>query len=233
MLEFLFLDLDDTVLDFGATERKSISRLLRTVGVEPTDEIIHRYHVINLEHWRRLERGEISRDQISHRFDVLFGELGVAVSTPECERLYRQFLSEGEDVLPGAADALAALQGKYRIFAATNSTVAVQTGRLARTGLREYFEQLFMSEELGAYKPDPEFFRRAFARIDGFDPNRAMIVGDSLTSDILGGIHAGIATCWLNPAGRQHPAHIRPDCQIQSIAGLPRILKNIESKTVE
>ena len=228
MVEFLFLDLDDTVLDFGATERKSIARLLRTVGVEPTEEIIHRYHVINLEHWRRLERGEITRDQISHRFDVLFEELGAAVSTPECEQMYRQFLSEGDDVLPGAAEALAQLQGKYRLFAASNSTVAVQTGRLARTGLGKYFEQLFLSEELGAYKPDPEFFRRAFARIEGFDHSRALMVGDSLTSDIRGGINAGIATCWINPKGRPCPEHIRPDYQIENLSELLPLLQNKE-----
>ena len=225
MVEFLLLDLDDTILDFKATERKSISRLLRSVGVEPTEEIIHRYHVINLEHWRALERGEIRRDQISHRFDVLFEELGVSVSTPDCEKMYRQFLSEGDDVLPGAAEALQALRGNYRIFAATNSTVAVQAGRLSRTGLGKYFEQLFISEELGAYKPDPEFFYRAFARIEGFNPSRAMMVGDSLTSDIRGGRNAGIATCWINPTGRSHPEHIFPDYTIGNLAELPLLLE--------
>ena len=229
MVEYLFLDLDDTVLDFRATEYKSISRLLRAVGVEPTEEIIHRYHVINLEHWRRLERQEITRSEISHRFDVLFEELGVAVSTQQCEQMYRQFLSEGDDVLPGAAETLAQLQGKYRICAATNSTVAVQMGRLERTGLRKYFEQLFISEELGAYKPDPEFFRRAFARIDGFDPNCALMVGDSITSDMLGGKQAGLTTCWINPHGRLHPDHICPDFQIQSLAELPQLLEKINA----
>ena len=224
MLEFLLLDLDDTVLDFRATEHQSITRLLRTVGVEPTEEIIQRYRSINWAHWRALERGEITRDQISNRFDVLFDELGMGVSTRECEVLYRQFLSEGSDVLPGAAEALATLSGKYRIFAATNSTVAVQTGRLGRTGLRKYFEQLFISEELGAYKPDPEFFSRAFARIEGFDPARALMVGDSLTSDIRGGSNAGIATCWINPSARPHPEHICPDYTIPSLADLPLLL---------
>ena len=227
MVEFLLLDLDDTVLDFRATEYKSISRLLCTVGVEPTEEIIQRYRAINWAHWRQLERGEITRDQISNRFDVLFEELGMQVSTSECEKLYRQFLSEGDDVLPGAAEALAALHGNYRIFAATNSTVAVQIGRLSRTGLGKYFEQLFISEELGAYKPDPEFFSRAFARIEGFDPERALMVGDSLTSDIRGGSNAGIATCWINPTDRSHPEHICPDYTIGNLAELPLLLEKL------
>lgn len=225
--EFLFLDLDDTVLDFGATERKSIARLLKAVGVEPTEEIIHRYHVINLEHWRRLERGEITRAQISNRFDVLFAELGVNVSTPECEKLYRRYLSEGNDVLPGAPEALAQLQKKYRLFAATNSTAIVQQGRLARTGLGVYFEKLFISEEIGANKPSPLFFERVFAQIPDFDRSKALMVGDSLTSDILGGINAGIKTCWINPKHRPVREDIQPDHQIESICQLESLLQTI------
>lgn len=226
-IEFLFLDLDDTVLDFQATERKSIARLLECLGITPTDEIIRRYHVINLEHWKRLERGEITRAQISNRFDVLFAELGVAVSTPECERLYRQFLSEGTDVLPGAADALAQLQKKYRLFAATNSTAVVQQGRLAHTGLGVYFEKRFISEEVGANKPDPLFFQRAFAQIPNFDKSKAMMVGDSLTSDIRGGINAGIQTCWINPRHLPVRGDIHPDHQIESICQLEALLETI------
>lgn len=227
MIEFVFLDLDDTILDFGATERKSIARLLETVGVPPSEEIIHRYHVINLEHWKRLERGEITRVQISNRFDVLFGELGVKVSTPECETLYRQFLGEGNDVLPGAPEVLARLSRKYQLFAATNGTAMVQAGRLARTGLGAYFEKIFISEEIGVNKPNAEFFHRAFAQIPAFDPAKAIMVGDSLTSDILGGINAGIRTCWVNFAYRQGREYIRPDYEIGSITQLPALLEKL------
>lgn len=223
--EFLFLDLDDTILDFGATERKSIARLLKTLGVEPTDEIIHRYHVINLEHWQRLERGEITRDQISNRFDVLFTELGVIASTPECEVLYRQYLSEGTDFMPGAMDAVERLSKKYRLFIASNGTASVQAGRLKRTGLEQYFEQVFVSEEMGANKPSPLFFQRAFARIDGFDKSRAIMVGDSKTSDILGGINAGIKTCWVNPKHKTVRPELQPDYEIESIAQLESLLE--------
>lgn len=227
MIEFLFLDLDDTVLDFAATEHKSITRLLETVGITPTDEIIHRYHVINLEHWQRLERGEITRQQISNRFDVLFQELGVPVSTPQCEKLYRQFLSEGNDVLPGAAEALKQLSRKYRLFAATNSTAFVQHGRLERTGLGVYFEKLFISEEIGVNKPNAEFFRRAFAQIPDFDPKKAMMVGDSLTSDILGGKNAGIATCWVNPRHAPTRNGIVPDYEIEALPQLEALLEHL------
>jgi len=227
VIEFLFLDLDDTILDFGATERKSIARLLETVGVTPTEEIIHRYHVINLEHWKRLERGEITRDQISNRFHVLFAELGVSVSTQRCEELYRQYLSEGTDALPGAMEAVADLHKKYRLFLASNGTASVQAGRLARTGLGAYFEKCFISEELGANKPAREFFERAIAQIPGFDPEKAMMVGDSLTSDILGGINAGIRTCWVNTQHRKSREDIQPDFELESLCQLPALLEKM------
>ncbi len=231
MIEFLFLDIDDTILDFGATERKSISRLLESLGVTPTDEIIHRYHVINLEHWKRLERGEITRDQINNRFDVLFSELGMTVSTAQCEKLYRQFLSEGTDAIPGAMEAVDILRQKYELFAASNGTASVQAGRLEKTGLGAKFRQVFVSEEIGANKPDPEFFRRAFAQIPDFDPEKAIMVGDSLTSDILGGINAGIRTVWINPCHRPARADIRPDFEIENLSQLPQLLEKLQNNT--
>lgn len=227
MVEFLFLDLDDTILDFGATERKSIARLYADLGIEPTEELIHRYHVINLEHWKKLERGEITREQISNRFDVLFGELGRTVSTKECEERYRRYLSEGTDFMPGAREAVERLHKKYRLFIASNGTASVQAGRLERTGLGAWFEKVFVSEELGANKPSPVFFQRAFAQIPDFDPARAMMVGDSLTSDILGGIQAGIRTCWVNPKHRVGREEIRPDYEIESLEQLEELLAGL------
>ena len=225
MIEFVFLDLDDTVLDFGATERKGIEQIFHAVGIEPTEELFQRYRQINRAHWLMLERGEITRDQISRRFDVLFAELGIPVSTPECERMFRQALTNGDDVLPGAARALQALSKKYRLFAATNSTVDVQHGRLARTGLRPYFEDLFISEAIGAFKPSRIFFEHAFAAIPGFDPQKAIMVGDNLTSDIQGGINAGILTCWVNPQHRPNTTDIQPHYEIEALPQLEALLE--------
>lgn len=227
MIEFVFLDMDDTILDFHRSEREAIPRVLRHFGIEATEEIIGRYHIINLEHWRRLERGEITREQISNRFDVLFRELGVEGDTQTCERLYQQFLSEGCHFMPGALEAVKGLSRKYRLFLATNGTKSVQDSRISRAGLKEYFEGIFISEEMGANKPDVRFFQRAFSTIADLDKSRAIMVGDSLTSDILGGIHGGLATCWVNPAHAPAPDHIRPDHQIESITQLEALLESL------
>lgn len=223
--EYLLFDLDDTILDFGTTERKCITRLLEQLHITPTDEIIHRYHTINLAHWKRLERGEITREQISNRFNVLFQELGVDISTAECEKLYRQYLSESDDVMPGAPETLDHLHKKYRIFAASNSSAITQYSRLERTGLIQYFEKIFLSEELSISKPNPLFFQRAFAQIPGFDKSKALMVGDSLTSDIQGGINAGIQTCWVITGRAPRQSDIRADYEIKAISELEALLE--------
>ena len=82
MIEFLFLDLDDTILDFHKAERIALSRTLRSFGAEPSETVLNRYHIINKEHWERLERGEITREQtLLGRFHTLYQELGITAAT--------------------------------------------------------------------------------------------------------------------------------------------------------
>jgi 2-haloacid dehalogenase len=117
------------------------------------------------------------------------------------------------------------LFGKYRLFLASNGTASVQHGRMTSADLYPYFEQAFVSQEIGHNKPSQAYFDACFARIPGFEKEKCLMVGDSLTSDILGGINAGIKTVWVNPEGKQAPEHIRPDYQIKSLAELPGLLE--------
>lgn len=227
MVEFLFLDLDDTILDFHKAERIAVSKTIRDFGVEPTDEILSRYHVINKAHWERLERGEITRAEVLvNRFAVLFSELGIEVDARACARTYERNLSIGHYFLPGAEEAVKALHKKYRLYLASNGTAAVQQGRLTSAGLYPYFEQAFISQEIGFNKPSREYFDACFAKIPDFDPARAVMVGDSLTSDILGGINAGLPTVWVNPEGKKYGA-IRPDYEIKALSELEGLLETL------
>ena len=225
MVEFLFLDLDDTILDFHKAEQVALSKTVSVFGVEPTQEILDRYHVINQQQWERLERGEITREQVLvNRFAILFGELGIDVDPKACTAEYSRNLSVGHYFLPGAEEAVKRLSKKYRLFLASNGTASVQHGRLESAGLYPYFEKIFISQEVGYNKPAKEFFDRCFAQIPGFDPEKALLVGDSLTSDILGGKNAGILTCWVNAKGKIAPENIQPDYEIQSVAEVEVIL---------
>lgn len=228
MTEFVFLDADDTILDFHQAERAALTKTLTDFGVEPTNAVLARYHIINRQHWEALERGELSRTQVQEgRFRVLFEELGRDIDLVAVARSFQHNLGIGHYFLPGAEAAVQTLHQKYRLFLATNGTASVQRSRLTSAGLYPYFEKVFISQEIGCNKPSKEFFQACFAQIPHFRRESAIMVGDSLTSDILGGIRAGMKTCWINPAHEPPRADIRPDYEIESLSQLPALLAGL------
>ena len=228
MIEFLLLDLDDTILDFHKAERIAISKTIRDFGVEPTEEVLSRYHVINKWHWEQLELGTMTREEILvGRFDVLFREFGVTVDAVMVARTYEKNLGIGHYFLPGAEEAVDTLHKKYRLFLTSNGTASVQKGRMTSANLYRFFEKVFVSQEIGHNKPSKAYFDACFAQIPDFDPAKAMIVGDSLSSDILGGINAGIKTCWVNPSHAATKNGITPDYEIEALHQFPALLESI------
>ena len=228
MIEYVFLDLDDTILDFGQQERRAVARTLAAFGIEPTVEVVDRYTFHSESCWRALERGELTRSEVRvRRFRLLFAEIGVDADPEAVAAAYTVNLAQGHVFLPGAREAVEALSKKYRLFLASNGSAQVQAGRMTSAGLYPFFERCFVSEKLGSFKPQAEFFHRAFAEIPGFEPARAIMVGDSLTSDIQGGINAGIRTCWVNPGTKAPRADIVPDHEIRSIDQLEALLEQL------
>ena len=225
MVEFLLLDLDDTILDFQKGEEYGLRKTLLDAGIEPTEAICARYSQINKAYWKRLELGEVTREQVMvGRFETLYSELGVDADPISSSAAYMDNMSSVHFFLPGAEEAVKILSQKYRLFLVSNGTASAQHRRLTSAGLYPYFEQVFISQEVGYNKPAKEFFDLCFARIPGFDPQKALIVGDSLSSDIQGGINAGIRTCWVNPAHKKAPESRRPDYEIESIVRLDNLL---------
>ena len=228
MIKFLLIDLDDTILDFRKAERIGLENTLRHYGVEPTTETVERYKKINAAHWRALEQGKMTRKQVYEgRFTELFRALGREVDGAECAAFYLSQLALTSDCLPGAKEAIVSLSKKYRIFIASNGTPPVSLPRLAEAGLDRYIESVFLSETMGENKPSKAYFDLCFAQIPGFDPTQAMMVGDSLTSDIQGGINAGIPTCWVNTFGKENTGPIRPDYEIASLSQLEALLETL------
>lgn len=225
MVEFLFIDLDDTILDFKKAENIAVKKTLTDFGVEPTEMVCNRYSIINQQHWEAMERKELTRPQVLvGRFAVLFEELGVAVDAAECAKCYTENLSVGHYFLPGAREAVERLSKKYKLYLTSNGTAKVQLRRLESADIGKYFQDVFISQDIGYNKPAIEFFTRCFERIPNFASERAMIVGDSLSSDILGGMNAGIRTCWVNPK-RKTAEKISPDYQIESLSQLEQLLE--------
>ena len=228
MIEFLFIDLDDTILDFHKAEAVAIAKTLQSFGLEPTEAVVSCYSRINKGYWERLERKEVTREYLLvHRFADLFAQYGLTVDPVQCARTYEKNLGTGHYFLPGAREAVEALSKKYKLYLASNGTSHVQAGRLESANISHFFEAIFISQEIGVNKPDVEYFNRCFARIPGFDKERAMIVGDSLSSDILGGKQAGILTCWVNPKGKTANPDLQPDYEIPSLSALEALLESL------
>lgn len=224
----VLLDLDDTILDFKRAEKIAIGKTFRTLGIEPTDEIVARYSDINIAQWEKLELGLVSReDALRDRFDILFNELGIACSGTEAESIYEKLLGIGHYFMPGAEEMLEEIHEKYDLYIVSNGLASVQDSRLKSADISGVFKDIFISERIGGQKPDREFFERCFARIPSFERERAIIVGDSLTSDIRGGMNAGIMTCWYDPYCKPTREGITPDYRITALNELPALLEKL------
>ncbi len=225
MFQDIFFDLDDTLLDFGQAERVALQKTFVDVGILATPEMLQRYSQINASLWEQLERGEIKREVLLvQRFDMLLAEYRIDLPGALCEERYRRYLGVGHYFVEGAEDILDYLSPKYRLHLASNGVADTQYSRLESAGIGHYFQNIFISETVGHHKPERAYFDACFQRIPGFDVSRALMIGDSLTSDISGGIQAGMRTCWFNPRQKPGREGIDPDWEIRTLAELKALL---------
>lgn len=221
----VLLDLDDTILDFHKAEYFAIKKTFDEMGIDSRDENIALYSRINQHYWEMLEKNLIDRPGVLvGRFKTLFDEIGIEASPQKTQELYEHLLGIGHYFMPGAEELLEELNGKCRLFICSNGTAPVQAGRIKSSGIAKYFEHIFISEKIGYNKPSREYFEACFEQIDNFDRDKCIMVGDSLTSDILGGINAGIKTCWFNPKGKAGNKDVKPDYEISKLEQLPDII---------
>ncbi len=228
MVKYILFDLDETLFDFPLAERAAISEVLYNLQITPTEEIIKRYSEINRACWDMLERGEISRERlVVLRFEILRDELGANFSPEEAQKNYVLALGGQHHFISGAEELLSILSKDYELYAVTNGLFAVQSRRIKDAELDRFFKGYFISEKIGYSKPRKEFFDCAFEKIPGFKKENAIIIGDSLQSDILGGKNAGIKTCHYNPSKKENTTGITPDFEINDLSDIPRLLKEI------
>jgi 2-haloacid dehalogenase len=221
----LFFDVDDTLLDFGAAEKLALQLLFEEQNIPLTTEIEENYKRINQGLWKRFEEGELSRDEVVNtRFSLLFNQYGKEVDGTLLEKNYRSFLEQGHQLVNGAFELITELSSQYDLYIVTNGVSSTQDKRLRASGLSPLFKDIFVSEDTGFQKPMKEFFDYVFARIPQFEVDHALIIGDSLSADILGGAMAGMDTCWFNPNMKPNPTDISPTYQINKLEELKEIL---------
>lgn len=224
--KFLLFDLDDTLLDFSAAEDFALHRLFEEEGLTLTQEIENTYRQINSSLWRQFEEGAITRDEVtSTRFAKLFTIYGKQVDGKLFDDKYRNHLAECKTFIEGAWELISDLATKYQLYIVTNGVSATQYKRLDITGLAPLFNNVFVSEDTGFQKPMLGFFDYVFDRIPEFKKEEALIIGDSFSADIIGGINAGIDTCWLNRHNKVNESDKKPTYEIQKLQQLYTILK--------
>jgi 2-haloacid dehalogenase len=222
----LLFDVDDTLLDFKAAERKALHLLFEEQKIPLTDEITAHYKTINQGLWKSFEEGKIERDEVLNtRFSILFEELGQKVDGSLFEQKYRSYLEEGNQLIRGAFELIQNLQSEYDLYIVTNGVSKTQDKRLRNSGLHSFFKDIFVSEDTGYQKPMKEYFDYVFTRIFNFSVEKGLIIGDSLSADIKGGQLAGLDTCWFNPAKKSNHTGIVPTYEIQSLNELYKILR--------
>ena len=230
-IKYILLDLDDTVYDFHKAEVLAISETLREFGVEPSDSVVKRYSEINRDCWRMLEEGIMTRDEILvERFRRLFAELSVECDADLVRIAYEKNLSECAIFVDGAAELIDSLRGKYTLAIASNGTARVQDKRIAKGNIAPLFDYIFISERLGATKPSPLFFDKCFELMGAKNPDEVIIVGDSLSSDIKGGINSGIHTCHFDKTGDTVYENIKPEYRITKLSELHSVLAELNGR---
>jgi 2-haloacid dehalogenase len=231
MIRNVLFDLDDTLFDFHKAEKIALTKTLVHFGIDPTEETLALYSTINAAHWKRLELGEISREEVKvGRYRELFKTIGVECDPVKATAYYESMLAIGHYFMPGAPELLEELYRKYRLYIVSNGTAKVQEGRIGSSGIAKYMDGIFISQILGANKPDKQFFDTCFAEIPDFSLSETVIIGDSLSSDIKGGINAGITTVWFNPKGIENDNDIKPDYTIKELSEVPGLLSQISAK---
>lgn len=202
----LLFDADETLLDFASAEAMAIKAVCDSFGIKYCDEIRNTYSKINLSLWKQLEKGLVTRDVIKiRRFEQFAEVMGITASPAAMADCYIKALSQGSMLIDGAKELCQALTEKYDMYIVTNGLAVVQKSRLKKCGLLPYFSRVFISEETGSQKPERKFFDFIFEGIPEKDKSKICIIGDSMSSDILGGINAGIDTCFYSPEKTNMP----------------------------
>lgn len=231
MHKAILFDLDDTLFDFKLSEKEALKSTLLKFHIDADDKILLKYSQINDFHWKLLEKGVLTREQVlTKRFDVFLEYIGRPdIDSNQVWKIYEDILGSSFHLIDGAEKILSNLYGKYDLYIVSNGTVSVQDRRISASGISKYFKDIFISQKIGFNKPDPRFFEACFNRINGLSKSNAIIIGDSLSSDILGGKNFGISTVWFNRTKASNGASIIPDFEISSLFEIPKIVEKIFS----
>ncbi len=224
--EVILFDADETLFDFKRSEKVALEKSIAAFNIK-YDEAYHLpiYSAINKRVWQELEQGILSAEQLkTERFKRLTEKLNFTFDPNEFSNIYLNSLAEASFLLEDALEIITYLNKKYRLVIITNGLTVVQKKRIHQSSIAKYFEAIIISEEVNVSKPNKEIFQYALERIKHENKETVLMVGDSLSSDIQGGLNFAIDTCWFNPNRSKNESNITPTFEIQSLLELKKLL---------
>ncbi|MBC8061603.1 MAG: noncanonical pyrimidine nucleotidase, YjjG family [Clostridiaceae bacterium] len=225
--QIIIFDADETLFDFKKSEKEALQNTLLEFDIK-YDENHHLkvYKAINTAIWKELENGLITQKKLKvERFKRLSDSLNAGFDEVEFAKSYIKHLSLASFLYDDSMELVESLHKNYRLTIITNGLKDVQDTRIRKSIIAKYFEDIVVSEEVKVSKPDPKIFEHALNNIKHTDKSKVLLVGDSLTSDIQGGLNFGIDTCWFNPSKIVNKTAIKPTYEISNLMELKDILQ--------
>ncbi|MBD5544906.1 MAG: noncanonical pyrimidine nucleotidase, YjjG family [Lachnospiraceae bacterium] len=247
--ETILWDVDGTLLNFLKSQDFALKKAFADYQLTITEATVSLYSGINDSYWKKLELGEITKEEVLYgRFESLFqallekikteqelpskwfcksdGILGKIKSMPikEFQQAYQTYLGSVYFYQDDSLELCKKLHKDFSMYVVTNGVERTQRNKLQLAGFTEWMEDIFISEMIGMPKPDKRFFDACFCQMPNFNREKTIIIGDSLSSDMLGGNRAGIATCWYNPDNLPGREDVRIDYEIRNLWEVEKIL---------
>lgn len=225
--EAVLLDADDTLLDFHASQREACKKLFAHLGL-PAAKVLPRYDAINEGLWKQLEKGLLTAKELrTRRFELLFAEYPCPYDPAQASSLYVELLSRECFVFPQAPALLQYLKRNgYKTAVVSNGFYAVQTNRLRLSGLLPYLDAVIISEKVGVQKPDPRMVYAALDALHIQNKAKALLLGDSLSSDMAAAKNAGIRGIWYDPYNKPLPQ----GAAFTAIGSLPELIPILQKE---
>lgn len=224
MYKAVFLDIDDTVFNFKKCSERALEQTFSTMKLNYDESIFDAFTVIDEGLWIKQKRNQLTvAEVLDMRFVHLKEKLGFDYDSDQVKTHFGDLLGDQYIMEPGIEKVLEKLSSEYSIYAASNGVLTMQENRLELSGLREYFTDLFVSDDIGYAKPDSCYFTECLNRTD-LETTEILMVGDSLTSDIAGANIAGIDSCWYNPYFLENNSEVEADFEVHHLNDLTRIL---------
>lgn len=223
---WILFDADGTLFDYAFAEHNALKQSFIESGLVFTEDSLSFYRDINLNIWKDYEKGLISQEKLkTKRFDLLFKKLNMEHDSDDFSKKYLNNLSKISALLPGAQEVVEQIPAECNLAMITNGLTSVQQSRFDNSTISEYFEYIFISEAVGSAKPDPGIFEFVFDKLLNPPKDKVLIVGDSLSSDIQGGINFGIDTCWYNPAEVVNDSELNPTYEVHKLIDVLPVIK--------